>query len=140
LIATQSVPTAQLVPCFNDLPDGWSFASVVINQSGTVVRLDSDRAGDDAATFRFEDACDSADGVSRPHPREDVEQTESIERLQPFRARIYQRFDGGCVTWIFDFDRGAPATETVAVEEVVEFWTRSDLNDIVRDTFIDEDI
>lgn len=141
LIEAQSVPTAQRIPCFGELPDGWSFASVGVDQDGTVVRLDSDRAGDNAATFRFEETCDIGDAVPEPSSYEGVAHFDAIERLQPsFRARSYLQFDGGCVTWIYDFDRGASATESVAVEEALEFITRRDLNDSIRDTFIDAEL
>ena len=141
LIAAQSVRTAQLVPCFRELPDGWSFAAVVINQSGTVVRLDSDRAGDNAATFRFEPTCEVGESASVPSTFPDVEQFESVEQLQPsFRVHSYSTFEGGCVTWVFDFDKGVSATESVAVKESQDFITREALNANIRETFIDEEI
>ena len=141
LIAAQSVPTAQLLPCFGGLPEGWSFATVMVNQSGTVVTLDSDRAGEGAATLRFEESCDVGRAASLPSPFEDVEHFEEIEQLQPsFRAHSYLRFDGGCVTWAFDFEKGASATESVALEEVLEFVTREDVNNTIRETFVDEDL
>ena len=44
-IVAQSVPEAELVPCLGPLPDGWSVATVHIDQRGSDVELDSDRAG-----------------------------------------------------------------------------------------------
>ncbi len=141
VIEAQSVPTAQLIPCFGDLPAGWSFASVAINQSGTMIDLDSDRAGDDAATFRFDASCDVAGAVALPSSFRDVEHFESIERLQPsFRATSYLLFDGGCVTWVFAFDKDASATESVALEEALVFITRKELNDDLRENFVDEEL
>ncbi|MCP3912565.1 MAG: hypothetical protein GY713_16610 [Actinomycetia bacterium] len=141
LIAAQSVPTARLLPCFGGLPEGWSFSAVMIDQSGTMVRLDSDRAGDDAATFRFEGSCDVRGAVSVPSAFEDVEHYEAIDQLQPrFRARSYLRFDGGCVTWFFDFDQGASTTESVAIGDALVFFTRKEINDGLRQTFLDEDL
>ncbi len=141
LIAAQSVPTAQLLPCLEGLPDGWSLRSVSVTQSGTVVRLDSDRAGEGAATFRFTETCDTTGAASRPSRFEDRELFEATERIDPsFQARSYVRFDGGCVTWRFDFDRGASATESVALQASLNFVTRSEVNEGIRLGFIDEEL
>ncbi|MDH3753721.1 MAG: hypothetical protein OEU32_07595 [Acidimicrobiia bacterium] len=141
LIAAQSVPTAEQIPCFEDLPEGWSFATVNVNQNGTVVRLDSDRAGTTAATLRFEENCDLGAAVAVPSNVDEVERFDFIERLEPsFRAQTYYVFDGGCVTLEFDFDRGASATESVALDDIVAFVSRQDLNESIRESFIDEEL
>ena len=64
LLAAQSVPTASEIPCLEPLPDGWLVASVSINQDRTVAKLDSDRAGTDAAVLRLEKECDVAEAVT----------------------------------------------------------------------------
>lgn len=141
LVAAQSVPTAELIPCFTGLPDGWSVSTVQVDQDGTVVRLDSDRAGATAATLRFVERCEPGRAVSVPSDLEGAERFDDIERLEPgFRARTFYVYDGGCVTWRFDFDSGASATESVAIEGAVTLVSRDDLNANVRDTFIDEEL
>jgi hypothetical protein len=141
LIAAQSVPTASQIPCLAPLPDGWLVASVGIDQDGTVVRLDSDRAGDDAATLRLEAECDISNAVSAVTEFPTVARYDRIDRLEPgFRASRFYVFPGGCVWWSFDFDNDASATESVAIGETLELISRDEFNDSLRETFIDEDI
>lgn len=141
LIAAQSVPTATQIPCLDRLPDGWLVASVSINQDRTIVRLDSDRAGDNAATLQLEADCDVSHAVSAPSELPDADRYDQIDRLEPgFRANRYYVFPGGCVWWSFVFDDGASATESVAIGEVLTLISRKVYNDGLRETFIDEEI
>jgi len=141
MLAAQSVPLASLSPCFERLPEGWNFTTITIDQSGTTVHLDSDRAGAGAATLRFSETCDVGSAAKVPSDLEGAERLDDIERLQPgFRARVYYRFDGGCVAWRFDFDNDASATESVALEGVLRLVDRDDLNASLRETFIDEEL
>lgn len=141
ILVAQSVPPASLSPCFERLPEGWSFTTITIDQSGTTVHLDSDRAGDDAATLRFSETCDVGSAIEVPSDLEGAERLDDIERLQPgFRARVFYRFEGGCVAWRFDFDNDASATESVAIEGALRLVGRDELNANIRETFIDEEL
>ncbi len=141
LIAAQSVSTASQIPCLEQLPNGWQVASVKVDQHGTVVRLDSDRAGDNAATLRLEAGCDISGAVSSPSELPAAARYDQIDRLEPgFRASRFYVFPGGCVSWTFDFDKGASATESVAIGDTLTLVSRESLNDNIRETFIDEDI
>lgn len=141
LIVAQSVPSASLVPCLESLPEGWVVATVRIDQDGTRVALDSDRAGVGAAVLRLEAECDTAGAVSSPSELEGAERFDLIERVDPsFRASRFYRFPGGCVWWSFDFDRDASATESVAIGEVLGLVPRDALNENIRETFIDEEL
>jgi hypothetical protein len=141
LIAAQSVPTASQIPCLEPLPDGWLVVSVSVNQDRTIVRLDSDRAGDDAATLRLEASCDVSGAVSESSEFLGVARYDQIDRLEPgFRASRYYVFPGGCVWWSFDFDDDASATESVAIGDTLALISRETFNDNIRETFIDEEI
>lgn len=141
LIVAQSVPTASQVPCFDVIPDGWSVDRVSVGQDGTVMSLDSDRAGDEAAILRFERSCSTARAISAPSEHSDTERFEEIRSLAPgFDASRFYRFDGGCVTWMFRFDEDASATEAVALGEALDFVSRRELNEQLRMTFIDEEL
>jgi hypothetical protein len=141
LLAAQSVPPASFVPCFERLPEGWSFTTIDIDQRGTTVNLDSDRAGAGAATLRFGETCDVGSAAKVPSDLEGAERFDDIERLQPgFRARVFYRFEGGCVAWRFDFDNDASATESVALEGALRLVGRDELNANLRETFIDEEL
>ncbi|MGI9622482.1 MAG: hypothetical protein ACR2PK_06560 [Acidimicrobiales bacterium] len=141
LISAQSVPTAQWLPCFNTLPDGWSYSTVRIDQGGTRVRLDSDRAGDNAAEMGFYESCDLGEAVSVPSSLDQAIQFDSIERLEGgYKAETFYLFEGGCVRWRFDFDSDAAASESIALRDSVQLLSRNDVNDDLRESFIDEDL
>ena len=141
LIATQSVPSAELVPCFNSIPAGWEVDTVTIDQDGTQVILDSDRAGVGAARLRFEDECDLGEAVEVPSDQEAAHQFEFVEQVVPrFRAQRYYVFTGGCAWWDFDFDDDASAALSIELGSQVSLITRELVNENVRQSFIDEDV
>jgi hypothetical protein len=141
ILAAQSVPTADLVPCFDPLPAGWDVESVTIDQDGTVIRFDSDRAGERAATFRYESTCELEGAVPAPSEFEQTERYELVERVTPsLRAQRFYPFDGGCAWWQFDFDDGAPAALAVELGDRLDLVPRDELNRSIRETFIDEEV
>lgn len=141
LIAAQAVPTASQIPCLERLPDGWTVAAVIVDQDQMIVRLDSDRAGEHAATLRLDMECDVTGAVTAPSEIPAATRYDEVDRLEPgFRASRYYQFEGGCAWWTFDFDDGASATESVAIGETLTLISRQAFNDSFRDTFVDEDI
>ena len=140
-IVAQSVRSASQVPCLLDLPTGWTVATVQINEHHSVITLDSDRAGEGAAVLRLEEACDVTAAVSAPSDLPPAERFDLIEQAQPsFRAERFYVVPGGCVSWTFDFDEGTSATESVSIGNALALISRQDLQDIVREGFIDEEI
>ncbi len=141
LIVAQSVPDAELVPCLGPLPAGWSVGRVHVDQSGTDIWLDSDRAGSGAAVLRYATACDLGDAVDVPSDQPGASRFELIERVTPgFRGERSYTFPGGCVWWRFDFDDGAPAGLSVQLDNTLTLIRRSDINEELRETFIDEEL
>lgn len=141
LVVAQSVPTAELVPCLGSLPDGWSIDGVMIDQDGTIVRLDSDRAGFGAARLLFRRRCGAEGAVPVPSDQGGARAFEFIERLQPgFRAARIYRFNGGCVRWEFDFEPDISATLSIDLQARLTLVPRSAINDSIRETFIDEEL
>jgi hypothetical protein len=141
LIVTQSVPTAGLVPCFDSVPAGWEVDTVAIDQDGTEVTLNSDRAGTGAARLRFEDGCDVGEAIAVPSDQDGADQFEFIEAVEPgFQAQRYYVFDGGCAWWDFDFDDEAPAALSIELGGQMTLITRDAITENVRRTFIDEEL
>ncbi len=139
LIVAQSVPSADRIPCLETLPDGWLVASVDVSHDGTEITLDSDRAGDGAATLRLVPACDVSAAVSSPSEYPGVERFDDIQELAPgFRASRFYRFDGGCVTWHFAFDADASATLAVALGDALDLVSREELSEQLRESFVGE--
>ena len=141
LIVAQSVPSAELVPCLDSLPDGWTVDAVSIDQDGTIIRFDSDRAGSGAAELRFAETCDVDDAVPRPSDIDGAVRFDRPERLEPgFREQRFYVFAGGCIWWEFDFDDGASSTLSIGLGDRLELWSRAALNESIRETFIDEEL
>ncbi len=141
LIVAQSVPTADLVPCLTALPAGWDADAVNINQDGTVVLMDSDRAGLGSARLHYGATCDIGEAVSVPSDQDGAEAFEYIEQVDPgFRARRYYTFSGGCVWWVFEFDAGASATHSIELQDQLVLISRQIVNENVRQNFIDEEL
>jgi hypothetical protein len=141
LIVAQSVPTATLVPCLGPLPHGWEVDTVRVDQDGSVVRLDSDRAGTDAARLVFSRHCDITDAVLVPSDQSGVPAYEAIGRIQPgfLGARTYV-FEGGCVRWEFDFDPNVSTTLAIDLQTRLTLVPRSEINRSIRENFIDEEL
>lgn len=142
LISAQSVPSAAYLVCFETLPNGWEVGEVDIGHDGTHVVFHSDRAGASAARFHFEAACsDLGVATSTPTDYDQTTRFEWIIDVDPgFRANRYYRFDGGCVTWQFDFDRDAPAALSVELGNTLRFVDRETVNADFRANFVDEDL
>lgn len=140
-IAAQSVPTASLVFCLEPLPDGWSVDNVRIDQDGTLIRLDSDRAGDDAAILHYTEACEVGDAVYTVSELDGAERYDLIEQVAPnFRAKRFYTFEGGCLWWEFDFAPEATSALSIELGDRLYTITRDEMNRAVRDSFIDEDL
>lgn len=141
LIAAQSVPTATVIPCFGPLPAGWEAESVRINQDGTVVHFDSDRAGVDAAVLHFAAACDTSEAVSVPSPDSQIQRLDQVTRLEPdFVASWYYLVDGACWWWDFDLADSASAIFAVEMDETLNWVGRDQLNADLAQGFVDADL
>ena len=140
-LGAQAVPTAQLVPCLEPLPDGWEVDKVRVDQDGMIVRLDSDRAGDDAAVLHYTDSCDIREAVSSPSEQRGAARFEYVERIAPsFRAQRYYVFDGGCIWWEFDFDAEATASLAIDLGDRLRTIPRDELTEMLSETFIDVEL
>jgi len=141
ILAAQSVPTAEFVPCFDPLPAGWDVVTTTIDQDGTIVRFDSDRAGSSAAVFHYADTCDLTKAVRAPSEFAFVERYELVESVSPrLRSQRFYVFDGGCAWWDFDFDLDAPSVLAIELGDQLELVSRLELNQSIHETFIDEDV
>lgn len=140
IIAAQSVPSAEFVPCLEPLPDGWMVESVAVTQEGTRVRFDSDRAGAGAAELRYDEECDVARAVSAPSDQPGTDRHDLVERVDPsYEGQVFYTFGGGCVWWTFEFDDDAPAALAIELGDRLVLVSRQEFVDDVRRTFVDEE-
>lgn len=141
MIAVQSVPGAEQIPCFDVLPAGWDATSVRVDQDGVRIHFDSDRAGSSAAVFRFEATCDRRGAVAAPSEFEDAERYDLVHSVRPrFVAERFYVVPGGCFWWRFDFVPGASAALSIELGDRVSLIARRDVNEQLRDTFLDLEV
>jgi hypothetical protein len=97
LLMAQSVPTASLVPCIENLPAGWSLDDVVVGNDRSRFTLTSDRGG--VLVVELTASCDLAGAVELTSERPGARRYLRIERNAAGVAmtRAYT-FPGGCVT------------------------------------------
>ena len=128
IIEAQSVPTAALLPCVGALPIGWSFETFTVDDTGTTFYLDSDRAGAQAVRVDLKDRCDVGGATEVPTDTPGAQQFEKIDALgDRYAGTRYYVFEGGCVTYNFDFE-GSGRTELAReVSLALDFFPRSEL-------------
>jgi tRNA A-37 threonylcarbamoyl transferase component Bud32/membrane-associated phospholipid phosphatase len=97
LLMAQSVPTAELVPCVEILPAGWTLGDVVVGDGRSRFTLTSDRGG--VLVAELTASCDLAGAVELTSERTGARRYLRIERNAAGVAmtRAYT-FPGGCVT------------------------------------------
>jgi tRNA A-37 threonylcarbamoyl transferase component Bud32/membrane-associated phospholipid phosphatase len=130
VLMAQSVPTATQVPCIAALPSGWTLGGVRIRSYGSRFWLDSDQAGEGAVqvTLRRPEDCDLAGVPEVPSDEPGFRRFEVADGLPPgLRASRFYSFDGGCVTYRFDFGPRANGTLMFDVDAALAFQPREAL-------------
>jgi tRNA A-37 threonylcarbamoyl transferase component Bud32/membrane-associated phospholipid phosphatase len=126
LLMAQSVPTAELVPCIELLPAGWTLGDVMVGNGRSRFTLTSDRGG--VLVTELTASCDLAGAVELTSEQPGARRYLSIERDAAGVAmtRAYT-FPGGCVTQRLaapEVSRQRLASES---SSALGFTTRDDL-------------
>jgi membrane-associated phospholipid phosphatase/tRNA A-37 threonylcarbamoyl transferase component Bud32 len=130
VLVAQSVPSATKVPCVASMPAGWSLERVNIRRNRTRYWFDSDQAGESAleVTLQRRSVCDVSRATRVPSDEVGMQRYEQPGRLPPgFKSRRYYLFQGGCVTYDFDFDLEAPASLSLVADGAIDFQPRETL-------------
>ena len=138
-IVAQSVPGAAYVPCVEALRPGWSFRTFEVGDGHTRFTLRSDRAERPIAVS-LAASCD-AGGATEVAPRETgVDTSLRVGAIAPrFTGRLIDEFEGGCVTYEFDFARGPHLGLMEDLEASVRLFPRRVLREALRDRGVDLD-
>ena len=122
-------------PLNGDVADIVTFCNLPVIESGVLTRFPLH----DDAVFGTNFALSAQQG---PTPRALLaERYDAIEQVRPsFTAKRYYVFEGGCVYWTFAFDAGVSATESVAIGDSLGLVPRSELQRMIRESFLDEEI
>ena len=127
ILEAQAVPSATLLPCVRLLPAGWSVSDVFIHNGRARFTLDSDRVGRQAVTVVLERYCRIPAVRRVPSDEPETRRFEEIGPVRPgvgFTGTRFYLFQGGCVTYQFQFrseDRAEPLGQ---VTLAVSFVTR----------------
>ena len=133
VLAAQSVPEAQLIPCIEAMPIGWEAGRANIDERRTVFTLDSRIAGEEAARVELARECETDEHVQVPSDIPGAERFEFIESIETgVRGQRVYVFEGACVTIDVDFAVDVSAALISEISLAVGFVTRDEVNDSVR--------
>jgi hypothetical protein len=126
-ILAQSVPGAAYVPCVAELPPGWSFGSLEVDDHGAILSLRSDRA-DRAVHLELTASCDVTDATPIAPSDEGVRTYHLVESINPrYTGRLLDVFPGGCVIASYDFERGPHVALITELQQAVALLSRREL-------------
>jgi hypothetical protein len=135
ILSAQAVPSAARLPCLTALPSGWHVGGTDIASGHFRFWLDSDQAGAHAVTVTLSVACDTSGAQQIPS---DQPGTRRFERPLSLRSQFtglrFYTFPGGCVTYRFNFTRGASSLLAIPVDGAVALMPRATLVQYIKNT------
>jgi hypothetical protein len=150
VLELQAVPSAELVPCYDELEPGWELAEFVARNGSARFVLDSDRDGPRFLEVEVSESCDVSEATPVPAGRDPrlplasdrngVERFVAVEEAIPskvgeagyYRGSWFFRFDGGCVTYRFDASGSTVETVPDEVAEAMGWISRRIYADILH--------
>jgi tRNA A-37 threonylcarbamoyl transferase component Bud32/membrane-associated phospholipid phosphatase len=131
LLMAQSVPTAELVPCVELLPAGWTLGDVMVGNGRSRFTLTSDRGG--VLVAELTASCDLAGAVELTSEQPGARRYLRIERNAAGVAmtRTYT-FPGGCITQHLVAPEASRQQLASEASSALGFTTRDDLAAALR--------
>jgi hypothetical protein len=138
VLMAQAVPTAPRLPCFNVLPAGWGYEGSLIRDGSAQLWFTTPLAGSHAVEIDLADTCDTtgATEVSATDRDGDAHVFRLVQRNYPLVGARFVVFEGGCVSFHYNFPSQIPPADAMRIEESVSYLPREDIVSFVRD---DED-
>jgi hypothetical protein len=131
-IIAQSVPEAAYVPCISELPAGWSYDGVDVDDEGTTISLESDRA-DRPVNINLTGSCDVGNATPIAPSDEGTRTYQLIESIDPrYAGSFIDVFPGGCIVSSYDFERGAHVALITELQRAVDVYSRRQLRQELR--------
>jgi hypothetical protein len=131
-IIAQSVPEAAYVPCISELPAGWSYDGVDVDDEGTTISLESDRA-DRPVNITLTGSCDVGNATPIAPSDEGTRTYQLIESIDPrYAGSFIDVFPGGCIVSSYDFERGAHVALITELQRAVDVYSRRQLRQELR--------
>jgi hypothetical protein len=133
VLMAQSVPSASLVPCILEYPAGWTYTGTEVRSGRSDIRFDHDRAGFGFLEVTMTESCPAVETSTIRSDEEGTTRLRSVEQVVgQFRGAWFYVFDGGCVTYRFDFDEADSDLQNEAAV-ALGFVTREHLADLVAE-------
>ena len=134
VLMAQAVRTASRVPCVAEYPEGWHFADLEVRSGRASFTLDNDRAGVSAVRVELTPSCDTGAFTEIASDEPETERFERVLSIEGrFRSIRAYTFDGGCVTYRFQFTQRGQALVN-EVSAMLTFATRAQIDESVRVT------
>jgi hypothetical protein len=127
-LIAQSVPSTSYVPCISALQPGWGSSGLQAKDGGTRFTLSSDRSPNHPVHVELSRSCPI--GTATPiAPRTPGGRSYlSLSSIDPrYTGTMYDVFPGGCVSYRFDFERGAHVPLMAQLQSIVGFVPRQQL-------------
>ena len=139
VLMAQAVPSASQLPCVKVLPAGWSVSNTFVRDGRARFALDSDRVGMRAVQVVLERTCQlEGDKVTRvPSDEPGMRRFDQIGEVRPgvgFTGTRFYLFNGGCVTYRFEFKTEERAGPIGEVTLALSFISRDTLRDFIQET------
>jgi hypothetical protein len=125
ILMAESVPTARLVPCVADLPDGWAVDAFSADDSTGTFTL----AHEDGASLRvaLRASCIPADDPVGGEARTDGV-TQRMSTLEHGDIRWTSIFPGGCVVETLVLPSATTAESVSVIHQAIDLMTRQELD------------
>jgi tRNA A-37 threonylcarbamoyl transferase component Bud32 len=130
VLEVQAVPTAQMIPCLDAPPLGWSFKAFTVRNGEARLILDSDRGGFEAVEVTLTQSCDTSGATRVPSDEAGAQRYEQVDTLTgAYSGRRMYVFEGGCVTYDFDFEGEGSSSLAEEASLAVGFLTRDEVEE-----------
>lgn len=135
VLEAQSVPSATHLPCIAELPIGWMFAGMLVDDTGTTMWLSHDRAGMQAVEVEFSESCDVSSAVEvTPAPDEAAMRAyQQPTTLEPYTGTRSLTFEGGCIVYRYRFAADAEPTLLLEADRALSSIPRASVVSLVRE-------
>jgi hypothetical protein len=132
-LMAQSVPSAALVPCVQNLPVGWSLAGIRVQDGHSRITFDSDRAGK-GAVVELTASCNLAGAVEVTSEQPGARRYLRIEGTSPrSSATRFYAFGGGCISERFTASAANHTQLTNEGSFALGFTTREELGQALNE-------
>jgi hypothetical protein len=131
VLMAQAVPSAQMLPCLSALPVGWQYEGLSVKNGEAFFYLGSDRGGFRSVRVRLSESCNIEGATPIPYVEEPgAAAYQRTLRLPPkYNAVNYFLFDGGCVTYRYEFVGPFGAVLVKDASSALSFYDRAQANE-----------